>query len=92
MRDLGVLIPILGICCGLLAIIGGVFVKPWLKLRERELQLRERDPAGGDEDRRRLREEVKNLRERLAVIERITVEKENSLAREIEDLRDEPRR
>ena len=41
---------------------------------------------------RRLREEVKNLRERLAVIERITVEKENSLAREIEQLRDEPRR
>ena len=40
----------------------------------------------------RLREEVKNLKERLAVIERITVEKENSLAREIEQLRDEPRR
>jgi hypothetical protein len=40
----------------------------------------------------RLREEVKMLKERLAVIERITVEKENSLAREIEQLRDEPRR
>ena len=36
----------------------------------------------------RLREEVKMLKERLAVIERITVEKENSLAREIENLRD----
>lgn len=36
----------------------------------------------------RLREEVKMLKERLAVIERITVEKENSLAREIEQLRD----
>ncbi len=35
----------------------------------------------------RLREEVRQLKERLAVIERITVEKENSLAREIEDLR-----
>ena len=45
-----------------------------------------------DEERRRLHEEVKSLRERLAVIERITVEKENSLAREIEQLRDEPRR
>jgi hypothetical protein len=40
----------------------------------------------------RLREEVRNLKERLAVIERITIEKENSLAREIEQLRDEPRR
>ena len=37
---------------------------------------------------RRLRDEVKNLKERQAVIERITVEKENSLEREIERLRD----
>ena len=36
----------------------------------------------------RLREEVTQLRDRLAVLERITVEKENSLAREIEQLRD----
>ena len=37
---------------------------------------------------RQLRDEVKMLKERLSVIERITVEKENSLAREIESLRD----
>ena len=36
----------------------------------------------------RLREEVRMLKERLQVIERITVEKENSLAKEIESLRD----
>ena len=36
----------------------------------------------------RLREEVKQLKERLHVLERITVEKENTLSREIEDLRD----
>ncbi|MBA3676183.1 MAG: hypothetical protein H0W74_02110 [Sphingosinicella sp.] len=36
----------------------------------------------------RLRDEVKALKERLAVIERITIEKENSLEREIEQLRD----
>ena len=36
----------------------------------------------------RLREEVKDLKERIKVLERITVEKENSLAREIEELRD----
>ena len=36
----------------------------------------------------RLRDEVKQLKERLAVLERITVEKENSLEREIERLRD----
>ena len=36
----------------------------------------------------RLREEVKQLKERLAVLERITIEKESSLEREIERLRD----
>lgn len=36
----------------------------------------------------RLREEVHELQERIKVLERITVEKENSLAKEIESLRD----
>ena len=45
-------------------------------------------PARENGETARLREEVKMLKERLAVIERITVEKENSLAREIEQLRD----
>jgi hypothetical protein len=36
----------------------------------------------------RMREELKMLRDRLAVLERITIEKENSLEREIEQLRD----
>ena len=36
----------------------------------------------------RLRDEVKELKERIKVLERIAVEKENSLANEIESLRD----
>jgi hypothetical protein len=44
--------------------------------------------AGDDAEAQRLREEVRQLKERLQVIERITVEKENSLEREIERLRD----
>jgi hypothetical protein len=43
--------------------------------------------ARANEEALRLRDEVKALKERLAVLERITVEKENSLAREIDDLR-----
>jgi uncharacterized protein YlxW (UPF0749 family) len=39
-------------------------------------------------ENRRLREEVTALKDRLAVLERITIEKENSLEREIEQLRD----
>jgi hypothetical protein len=42
-----------------------------------------------DSEAARLREEMKTLKARLAVLERITVEKENSLAREIEQLRDD---
>jgi hypothetical protein len=36
----------------------------------------------------RLRDEVAQLKERLKVLERITVDKESSLSREIESLRD----
>jgi len=36
----------------------------------------------------RLRDEVSQLKERIKVLERITVDKENSLSREIESLRD----
>lgn len=48
----------------------------------------------GNEDGRtqvenqRLRDEVLELKERIKVLERITVEKENSLAKEIDALRD----
>ena len=52
--------------------------------------------GGGDEqvsaeeqaETLRLREEVKQLKERIHVLERITVDKENSLSREIDSLRD----
>jgi hypothetical protein len=39
-------------------------------------------------ENQRLRDEVSELKERIKVLERITVDKENSLAREIESLRD----
>ena len=39
-------------------------------------------------DNRRLRDEVQQLKNRIQVLERIAVEKENSLDREIDQLRD----
>jgi hypothetical protein len=39
-------------------------------------------------ENQRLRDEVTQLKERLKVLERITVDKENSLSREIDSLRD----
>ncbi len=52
-----------------------------------------RNPAAwtnpqGEVENRRLRDEVLQLKDRLKVLERIAVEKENSLANEIESLRD----
>jgi hypothetical protein len=46
------------------------------------------DPPADTAETLRLRDEVKELKERIKVLERITVEKENSLAKEIESLRD----
>jgi hypothetical protein len=46
------------------------------------------NPIRDDTETRALRDEVKQLKERIHVLERITVEKENSLERQIEALRD----
>ena len=46
------------------------------------------DPPAETGETLRLRDEVKELKERIKVLERITLEKENSLSREIESLRD----
>ena len=46
-------------------------------------------PVQDDAETQRLREEVKQLKERLHVLERITVEKESSLEREFARLRDQ---
>ena len=45
-------------------------------------------PVEDRADAMRLRDEVKELKERIKVLERITVEKENSLAKQIDELRD----
>jgi uncharacterized protein YlxW (UPF0749 family) len=46
------------------------------------------DDGQAQQENQRLRDEVSQLKERLKVLERITVDKENSLSREIESLRD----
>ena len=46
------------------------------------------EPAEERGETLRLREEVKELKDRIKVLERITVETETSLAKQIDDLRD----
>jgi uncharacterized protein YlxW (UPF0749 family) len=75
----------------LITAIAGVFRAKYGITRGGKGRDRDRDRVGQREDdaeTRRLREEVKQLKDRLAVIERITVEKESSLERQIESLRD----
>ncbi len=65
----------------LITVIAGVFTTHMQTKHKRAAQV-------DDEETLRLREEVARLKDRLAVLERITVEKENSLERQIESLRD----
>ena len=71
-------------------IVAIVMLASVLRAKYRGERRREEEALAGrdDAETQRLREEVKALKERLQVLERITVEKENSLEREIENLRD----
>lgn len=69
-------------------IVAIVMIASIVKQRSRSLsRVNEGEPEARAENLR-LRDEVQELKERLKVLERITVEKENSLAKEIESLRD----
>lgn len=72
-------------------IVVAVMIAGVLKAKYSHRRREDDSPAVGPEERAetlRLRDEVKQLKERLHVLERIAVDKENSLSREIEDLRD----
>ena len=84
--NFGVLIPILGIMCGLVAIIGGVFVKPWLRLKERQLTMLNNQTA---EKAAQYAAHTDRLEQRVRVLERIVTEKGIVVADEIERLRDD---
>lgn len=82
------LIPILGISCGLLAIFGGVFVKPWFRLKERQLATEATLIA---EQTAQYAAQTERLERRVRVLERIITDRGHDLAGEIETLRDAPR-
>lgn len=69
-------------------IVAIVMITSIFKHRARARHYEGEDSRTDSLENQRLRQEVADLKERLKVLERITVEKENSLAREIEQLRD----
>ncbi len=82
-----ILIPILGISCGLLAIIGGVFVRPWFQLQQRRMELEAQQVA---EKAAQYAAHTDRLEQRVAVLERILTDRSTQLGDEIERLRDQP--
>lgn len=81
------LIPILGISCGLLAIFAGAIFRPWLKMKERQMEL---DAQFIAEKAAQYAADKGRLEERVAVLERIVTDQGYSLAKEIEALRTTP--
>ncbi len=85
--DTFLIIPILGISCGLLAIIGGVFIKPFLKLQERRMEI---EAGLAAEKAAQYAAQTERLEQRVQVLERIITDRGMGLAEEIEKLRDAP--
>ena len=81
------LIPILGISCGLLAIFGGIFILPWFKLKEKRMAMEANMIA---EKAAQYATKQAVLEERVAVLERIITDQGYSIAKEIEELRSLP--
>ncbi|WP_417596167.1 hypothetical protein [Parasphingorhabdus sp.] len=79
------LIPILGISCGLLAIIGGVFVKPWIKYKQEQLKVQTQMTA---EKAAQYAAHTELLEQRVRVLERIVTDKGMDVSQQIEQLRD----
>jgi ABC-type phosphate transport system auxiliary subunit len=78
------LIPILGISCGLVAILANAVFRPWLRMKERQMELDARLVA---EKAAQYAADKGRLEERVQVLERIVTDQGYSLASEIETLR-----
>ena len=81
------LIPILGISCGLLAIFGGVVIRPWFAYQNRKLELEAQMVA---EKAAQYAAHTERLEQRVRVLERIATDKGADLSDEIDRLRDLP--
>jgi hypothetical protein len=71
-------------------VIAIIFLTGIFGLIKHRMNVRHRweQPEGNNGETLRLRQEVGELKERIKVLERIAVDKENALAKEIESLRD----
>jgi len=80
-------IPMFALMIPIVAIIGGVIVKPWIELQKRKLELEAQMVA---EKAAQYAAHTERLEQRVRVLERIATDKGADLADEIERLRDAP--
>ena len=83
-QAIGVFIPILGILCGLVAIIVGYL----LKSQKLKLDMM-REQRGSDASNSEVMTELHRLKDRVAVLERLLTDDDRKLASEIDRLRAE---
>ncbi len=86
-QSIGVFIPILGILLGMVAVVGGIFIKSQ-KLKLDMMRASGASSAVQDETAR----ELQKLKDRVAVLERLLTDDDRKLAGEIERLRREDAR
>jgi hypothetical protein len=75
------------VLCVLLMVFAFTIIRHKLGIPVRSMRQMRGEPEDSRETQR-LQEEVRTLKDRIQVLERITVDKENSLAKEIDQLRD----
>ena len=72
MHDFAILIPLFGISCGMVAIIGGVVIKPWFAYREKRLATEASMVA---EKAAQYAAQTERLERRVRVLERIITDR-----------------
>ena len=82
----GLMIPLIALIIPIIAILAGTVFKPWLQLKERQLELQAAQTA---EKAAQYAAHTERLEQRVRVLERIVTDKGVDVAREIELLRDE---
>ena len=84
--DMGVLIPLFALAIPIVAILASMIGKPWLALKERQMELEAKMVA---EKAAQYASHTRELEQRVRVLERIVTDKGLGLADEIEKLRDQ---
>jgi hypothetical protein len=82
-----VFIPILALCIPIVALISSMIIRPWFKLRERQMEIESQMVA---EKAAQYAAHSERLEQRVRVLERIVTDKGIALSDEIERLREEP--